>query len=66
MKRMIRFRCFSIYKDLPDNSLKTQYFGNDFFDLKDGEVFIDCGAYTGDTITSFKRQMKRSCGGGIK
>ena len=64
MKRMIRFRCFSIYKDLPDNSLKTQYFINDFFDFKDGEVFIDCGAYTGDTITSFKRQMKRLCAGG--
>lgn len=58
-KKMIQFRCFSRYKNLPHNSISTMYFYNDFFKFKPGEVFIDCGAYDGDTIRKFKRRMKK-------
>jgi len=33
----------------------SQYFPTDLFRLSDSEVFIDCGAYDGDTITEFRQ-----------
>lgn len=33
----------------------TQYFPQDIFQLGSPEVFVDCGAYTGDTILNFRR-----------
>jgi FkbM family methyltransferase len=36
----------------------TQYFPNDLFSLSDREVFIDCGAYDGDTINTLLRKQK--------
>lgn len=33
----------------------VQYFPNDFFRLSRNEVFVDCGAYDGDTIAEFRR-----------
>jgi FkbM family methyltransferase len=33
----------------------SQYFPTDLFRLSDNEVFIDCGAYDGDTIAEFRR-----------
>jgi len=33
-----------------------QYFPHDLFHLSEEEVFIDCGAYDGDTIAEFRRQ----------
>lgn len=58
-RAIIRYRCTERYEDLPSNSFHTQYFGNDFFKYQDNEVFIDCGAFTGDTISIFKRLMRR-------
>ncbi len=40
---------FNIYKQIND---KNQYFPN-FLNLNKFEVFVDCGAYTGDTIEQF-------------
>jgi len=37
----------------------TIYFPPDLFVLKENEVFIDCGAYTGDTVLSFLNQSNR-------
>jgi FkbM family methyltransferase len=33
----------------------VQYFPNDLFRLSRNEVFVDCGAYNGDTISEFRR-----------
>jgi FkbM family methyltransferase len=33
----------------------VQYFPTDLFQLSDNEVFVDCGAYDGDTIADFRR-----------
>jgi FkbM family methyltransferase len=35
--------------------LGVQYFPTNLFQLSDREVFIDCGAYDGDTIAQFRR-----------
>lgn len=60
---MIAFRGHSIYKELPYNSMKKQYFRNHFWKYKEDEVYIDCGAYDGDSVLDFKRHMKRTGGG---
>lgn len=36
---------------------ENQYFDESVIDLEDGEVFIDCGAYIGDSITGFESNM---------
>lgn len=56
---MVRFRCFSRYKQLPHNSVRTQYFINNFFSYTPNEVFVDCGAYDGDSVRAFKKIMKK-------
>ncbi len=33
----------------------VQYFPDDLFRIKEDEVFVDCGAYNGDTIEDFRR-----------
>lgn len=37
---------------------ENQYFAPDIINLQDGEVFVDCGAFTGDSIESFLRNLK--------
>lgn len=37
-----------------------QYFPEDIIQLHDQEVFIDCGAYTGDTLANFRKRVQ-SC-----
>lgn len=37
---------------------KDQYFQDDLFSLSDNEIFLDCGAYTGDSIEPFIRKTK--------
>lgn len=36
-----------------------EYFAEDLVHLHDHEVFVDCGAYTGDTVASFMRRSPR-------
>ncbi len=37
----------------------VHYFPRDIVRLSDGEVFIDCGAYNGDSIDAFLQQLER-------
>jgi FkbM family methyltransferase len=37
----------------PFLNIKDIYFPSDLFDLRTDEVFVDCGAYNGDTLQSF-------------
>lgn len=59
LKKMIQFRCFSRYSELPHNSIRNQYFINDFLQYNEKEIFIDGGAYVGDTVSAFKRIIKK-------
>ncbi|MCL2208533.1 MAG: FkbM family methyltransferase [Treponema sp.] len=56
-RKMIDFRCNSNIKLFPDVNNK-QYFWNEHFAFSNNEVLIDCGAYYGDTIESFKKAVK--------
>lgn len=37
---------------------KDQYFDSEIIRLEDGEGFVDCGAYRGDTVRAFCRHLK--------
>ncbi|MCQ2520951.1 MAG: FkbM family methyltransferase [Lachnospiraceae bacterium] len=43
----------------PEYSRKDQYFPKDIVMLTDSEVFVDCGAYNGDSIRAFLRYSNR-------
>ncbi|MDD2805591.1 MAG: FkbM family methyltransferase [Elusimicrobiales bacterium] len=46
---------------LADVSRKEQYFPKDIMELSDREVFVDGGAYTGDTLLTFMRLTGGRC-----
>ena len=52
-KKMILYRCKRKRKDFPNYNLKNIYFPTDIIKLKNNEIFVDCGAYIGDTIEKF-------------
>lgn len=58
-RKMLKFRWTYDNRQLPYNSFRKQYFGNEYFQYNDGEVFVDCGAFDGDTLTKFKRVMRK-------
>lgn len=49
----INFRLFLDFDGLPSPSGSVQYFPDKLFQLNSEEVFIDCGAFDGDTIRGF-------------
>jgi FkbM family methyltransferase len=52
----IRWRCLLDYDCLPQpDEPEATYFPADLFGLQPDEVFVDCGAFDGDTIRSFLR-----------
>ncbi len=54
----VKFRKTHNPKDVPVYSAKDQYFVNGIVSLSNREVFIDCGAYDGDTLKEFIRFSK--------
>jgi FkbM family methyltransferase len=51
----IRWRLDPSFEDLPPSSEGEMYFPSDIFKPVRQEVFVDCGAYDGDTVLSFVR-----------
>lgn len=49
----LKWRIIENYDGLPGCSIQTQYFPEDIFSLSSNEIFVDCGAYDGDTIKEF-------------
>ena len=49
----LKWRIEANFEGLPPRSSKTQYFPDDIFSSTAEEVFIDCGAFDGDTIKNF-------------
>ena len=59
---MIDFRCNRHLRFSEEINNSNHHFIpdiSDIFEFQNDEVFIDCGAYCGDTIHSFKKYMKR-------
>lgn len=49
---LLRWRCFADWSVLPSPVAGEQYFRDDLLVPLDNEVFVDCGAYNGDTLNS--------------
>jgi FkbM family methyltransferase len=58
----IRWRLFFDFDGLADPVQHPIYFPSDLCTLIPGEVFVDCGAYDGDTIRSFVEQPQPGFG----
>jgi FkbM family methyltransferase len=54
--RQMRLRSGDFFGQVIDAGV--QYFPSDFLQLHGNEVFIDCGAYDGDTIAEFRRATR--------
>lgn len=52
----VLWRLTGDFADL-DDPQEDQYFPRDVVRLGGGEAFVDCGAYTGDTVLEFVRKM---------
>jgi hypothetical protein len=55
--KMIDFRCNSTAANFPASNRRTSYFFNEYFSFGGSELLVDCGAYIGDTIMSFKKAV---------
>lgn len=55
---IISFRISHNYRKRPVYSRSDQYFPKDIIVLENNEVFVDCGAYNGDTVKQFIKQTK--------
>lgn len=58
----LRFRLQLDYEGLPDSAGGWQYFRENLFSLSSDEVFVDCGAFDGDTIKDFLDDRKQAFG----
>jgi len=56
----LRWRLLGDFDAMPNPVEHTIYFPLDLCTLTDHEVFVDCGAYDGDSIRSFLEQSKRA------
>lgn len=53
----IRWRLHLDFGCLPAAVREEQYFPDDVFKLHGGEVFVDCGAFDGDSVDAFLRRQ---------
>ena len=58
-RQCILYRITHDWRVRPKYNRKNQYFPKDIISLSPEEVFIDCGAYNGDTIQSFLRYSNK-------
>lgn len=56
----IRWRLWLDFKGLPKPVTSSQYFPDDLFQLSSNEVFVDCGAFDGDSIRMFLAHARSS------
>jgi FkbM family methyltransferase len=53
----LRFRLLLDFDGLSSPVAQKQYFPDDIFDLSPEEIFLDCGAFDGDTIREFLQRQ---------
>lgn len=54
----IELKEFPMLEVWNENDVISQYFPEDIIHLSEEEVFVDCGAYTGDTLGIFKKKVR--------
>jgi len=54
----LKVRLGHSFNELPDASTDNQYFPNDIIKLSEPEIFLDCGAFTGDTLNDYLKYAK--------
>lgn len=54
---LIKYRKFRKRKYFPEYCEDDQYFPEDVIELNSDEVFVDCGAYQGDTVVRFLERV---------
>ncbi len=52
----LKYRFQADFESVPQPDTKNQYFPTDIVKLSDKEVFLDCGAYDGDTLVEFAKR----------
>lgn len=55
----IQYRITHDWRLRPKYNRKDQYFPKDIIKMSSSEIFVDCGAYNGDTIESFLKQIHK-------
>ena len=55
----VRWRLWADFVGLSSPDSQEQYFPEDLFGLNGHEVFVDCGAFDGDSIEAFVRRTRR-------
>ncbi len=58
LKGAIELTAFPMLSVWTVDDVEKQYFSEDIIQLDDREVFVDCGAYTGDTLESFLKRTR--------
>ncbi len=58
-RRCIQYRITHDWRVRPSYNRKDQYFPKDIIKLSTKEVFVDCGAYNGDTIERFLKETHK-------
>jgi FkbM family methyltransferase len=56
----VRWRLWADFAGLSSPDPHEQYFPDDLFALNGSEVFVDCGAFDGDSVEAFVRRTDRS------
>lgn len=54
----ITLKAFPMLEVWRQEDVADQYFADDIVKLTDEEIFVDCGAYTGDTLENFSRRVR--------
>jgi FkbM family methyltransferase len=54
---ILRWRLLADFSGIPTRSNDEQYFADDLFSIDPGDVFVDCGAYDGDTIRVLAQRL---------
>jgi FkbM family methyltransferase len=61
----VRYRLHLDFSGLPQPARHDQYFPHDLIELRDHEIFVDCGAFDGDSIGGFVQRTQGRFTGAI-
>ena len=56
--KQLKARVGYSFNELPEATTYNQYFPEDIIQLSEPEIFLDCGAFTGDTLNDYLKYAK--------